>query len=246
MKSIIIIGATSAIAQACARKWAGGDVGFFLVGRNQAKLDAIANDLRVRGGSAVSTWKMDANDVGAYADMLDAAIAALGRLDIALIAHGTLPNQAACEEDPALTVEAITTNGVSAIALLTLFANYFESQRSGSIGVISSVAGDRGRPSNYTYGAAKASVSRFCEGLSVRLHKSGVSLTDIRPGFVDTPMTQGLALPAILLSTPEQVARRIVTGIERGTRVLYVPRFWAFIMFVIRQIPGFIFRRMRL
>jgi decaprenylphospho-beta-D-erythro-pentofuranosid-2-ulose 2-reductase len=246
MKNIIIVGATSAIAQACARKWVGKDIGFFLVGRNPAKLDAIANDLRVRGASSVSTWNMDANDVSAYAGMLDAATTALGRLDVALIAHGTLPNQSACEEDPALTMDAIATNGISAIALLTVLANYFERQRSGSIGVITSVAGDRGRPSNYTYGAAKSAVSRFCEGLSVRLLKSGVSLTDIRPGFVDTPMTKGIALPALLLSTPENVAGRIVTGIERGTPVLYVPRFWAFIMFAIRTIPVFIFRRMSL
>ena len=175
-----------------------------------------------------------------------AAVLALGVFDIALIAHGTLPDQAACEQDAALTLEEFAKNGTSVIALLTLLAHQFERQHSGSIAVITSVAGDRGRPSNYVYGSAKAAVSVFCEGLRARLFKAGVSLTDIRPGFVATPMTAGLALPAALVAQPEAVAKRILDGVEQRVDVLYVPAFWGLIMLVIRSIPRFIFKRMRL
>ena len=173
-------------------------------------------------------------------------MAQLGGLDAALIAHGTLPDQAACERDPALALREIMTNGSSVIALLSLLANRFEQQRAGSLAVITSVAGDRGRPSNYVYGSAKAAVSVFCEGLRARLFKSGVSLTDIRPGFVATAMTRGLPLPAPLVASPESVARRIVAGIDRRKDVLYTPAFWALIMLVIRTIPGFVFKRLKL
>jgi short-subunit dehydrogenase len=218
----------------------------FLVARDSEKLAAIARDLSVRGASAVHTWQMDANDLPAHTDMLKAVVQALGAIDIALIAHGTLPDQKACEADAARALREFTTNASSAIALLTVLANQFEQQRSGAIGVITSVAGDRGRPSNYVYGSAKAAVSVFCEGLRARLYKAGVSLTDIRPGFVATPMTQGLALPAPLVAQPASVARRIVAGIDRKADVLYAPAMWALIMTIIRMIPRAIFKRLKL
>jgi decaprenylphospho-beta-D-erythro-pentofuranosid-2-ulose 2-reductase len=246
MKRILIIGATSSIASACAREWAGVGAHFFLVGRDAGKLEALAADLGVRGAGATHTWTMDATEVAAYSAMVEAAIQALGGFDIALIAHGTLPDQTACQGDAALTLREFTTNGSSVIALLTVLATQFEQQRSGAIAVITSVAGDRGRPSNYVYGSAKAAVSVFCEGLRARLFKAGVSLTDIRPGFVATPMTQGLLLPAALVAQPEAVARRAVAGIEHGKDVLYTPAFWALIMAIIRNIPRFVFKRMTL
>ncbi|WP_330970590.1 SDR family NAD(P)-dependent oxidoreductase, partial [Lysobacter sp. A3-1-A15] len=132
------------------------------------------------------------------------------------------------------------------IALLTVLANQFERQRSGAIGVITSVAGDRGRPSNYVYGSAKAAVSVYCEGLRARLFKAGVSLTDIRPGFVATPMTQGLPLPALLVAQPNTIARLIVAGIERRADVLYAPAFWLYLMMIIQGIPRAVFKRMAL
>jgi len=246
MKRILIIGATSAIASACARVWAAEGASFFLVGRDGEKLEAIANDLKVRGSITVATYQMDANDLSAHQAMLDAAIASNEHLDIAFIAHGTLPDQVACEADALLTMREFNTNGVSVIALLTTIANRFQLQRRGAIAVITSVAGDRGRPSNYVYGSAKAAVSVFCEGLRARLHKYGVSLTDIRPGFVATPMTANLSLPGLLVSQPEVIARRIVAGIERKADILYTPAYWALIMFIIRSIPGAIFKRLKL
>ena len=246
MKSVIIIGATSAIASACARLWAAQGSNFFLVGRDAEKLDAIVRDLCVRGASAAHPFVMDANDVAAHAAMVAAAVQVLGRLDVVLIAHGTLPDQSVCEADAATAMHEFMSNGTSAIALLTVLAHELERQRTGAIGVITSVAGDRGRPSNYLYGSAKAAVSVFCDGLRARLFKAGVSLTDIRPGFVATPMTQGLALPALLLAQPETVAKRIVAGIERKRDVLYAPAFWAVVMWVIRSIPRAVFKRIHL
>jgi decaprenylphospho-beta-D-erythro-pentofuranosid-2-ulose 2-reductase len=246
MKRVLIIGATSAIASACARLWARQGANLFLVARDLGKMEALGADLRVRGAAAVHTWQMDATNLAAHPAMLKASVDALGSIDVALIAHGTLPDQTTCESDAALALSEFATNGTSVIALLTILANQFAQQRCGSIGVITSVAGDRGRPGNYVYGSAKAVVSVFCEGLRARLFKSGVSLTDIRPGFVATPMTCKLSLPAMLVVQPDVIARRIVAGIERKIDVLYAPAFWALIMAIIRNIPRPVFKRMTL
>ncbi len=246
MKKILIVGATSAIATACARIWAGQGAALFLVGRNPDKLQSIADDLAVRGAASVHKLAADANDVAAHGTAIESAVRALGGIDIALIAHGSLPDQAACETDAGTMLREIATNGTSVLALLTVLANHFEQQRGGAIGVITSVAGDRGRPSNYVYGSAKAAVQTFCEGLRARLFRAGVSLTDIRPGFVATPMTQGLKLPGPLVAKPAAVARRIVSGIERRADVLYTPAYWSLIMLVIRSIPRAVFKRLKL
>ena len=245
-RRVLIVGASSAIAGACARLWSSKGAQVFLVARDVGKLEALANDLRVRGAAAVHTWVMDATDTLAHAAMLDACVAALGPLDIALIAHGSLPDQLACQQDAMLALREFAINATSAMALLTVLANRFEQQRSGALAVITSVAGDRGRASNYVYGSAKAAVSVFCEGLRARLFLAGVSVTDIRPGFVATPMTEGLALPAALVAQPDVVARRIVEGIDRRRDVLYAPGYWGLIMAIIRNIPRPMFKRMKL
>lgn len=246
MKKILIVGATSAIATACARQWAAQGCEFFLVARNEERLQQTAADLGARGAGRITTHLMDATDLAAHAAMLEQCLASLHQIDIALIAHGTLPDQKACEQDVELALRELSSNGVSVIALLTRLANQFERQRCGTLAVISSVAGDRGRPTNYLYGTAKAAVSTFCEGLRARLFKVGVHVIDIRPGFVDTPMTRGLPLPAALVASPEQVASRIVAGIERRADVLYAPGFWALIMLIIRSIPRALFKRLNL
>ena len=246
MKKILVVGATSDIASACARLWAASGASFFLVARDPAKLEAQAADLGVRGAAAVHTWTMDANDLADHPAMIAAAVQALGRIDIALIAHGSLASQAACQLDVQLALREFSTNGTSVIALLTRLANELERQRAGAIAVITSVAGDRGRPSNYFYGSAKAAVSAYCEGLRARLFKTGVTVTDIRPGFVETAMTRNLRLPPLLVAQPDAVARRIVAGIDRRKEVLYTPSFWALIMLVVRNIPRPVFKRMSL
>jgi decaprenylphospho-beta-D-erythro-pentofuranosid-2-ulose 2-reductase len=246
MNRILIIGATSAIATACARIWAGQGASFVLVARDQEKVDQVAADLRARGAAAITIHIMDAMEFAAHPAMLKATTAMLGEIDVALIAHGTLPDQKACEQDAALAANAHAVNATSVIALATAIANQLEDQHTGTLAVISSVAGDRARASNYVYGSAKAAVSAFCEGLRSRVAKSGVHVLTIKPGFVDTPMTKGMKLPAALLATPDQVAHDIVKAIGRKRSTLYTPAIWALIMLIIRNIPGPIFRRLNL
>ncbi|MEM5295103.1 SDR family oxidoreductase [Burkholderia sp. JPY481] len=246
MKNIVIIGATSAIASACARAWNGPGVRFALVARNARRLQETADDLKARGAGFVSCHQLDIDDLGAQEAVVQACRAALGSIDIVLVAPGTLPDQRECERDAAVAVREFTTNVVSVIALLTRFANIVEEQRSGTLAVIASVAGDRGRPSNYLYGSAKAALATFCEGLNARLKKVGGHVVTIKPGFVATPMTQGLPLPKPLVATPQAVAADIVKAVARHRDVLYTPWFWAGIMLIIRSIPRRIFNRLSL
>ncbi len=246
MKRILVIGATSAIATACCRLWAEQGHEFFLVARDTEKLQQTAQDLEARGAKSVNSFTMDVLDTPQHALMLQQCISTHRQNDIALVAHGTLPDQAACEQDAELALQEFSINGSSVISLLSLLAEQFTLQRCGSLAVISSVAGDRGRPSNYLYGSAKAAVSAFCEGLHARLFKIGVHVITIKPGFVDTPMTQGLTLPKELVVPPEYVAKQIVSAINNKKAVLYTPRFWVLIMLIIRSIPTFIFKRLNL
>jgi short-subunit dehydrogenase len=243
MTTLLIIGATSAIAQATARRFAAEQARFFLVGRDADKLTAVADDLRVRGATGVETYVLDMNDIEKHAAMVEAATAALGTLDAALIAHGTLGNQKADETLVVETMREWSTNATSVIALLTLLANAFERQRHGTIAVISSVAGDRGRRSNYIYGASKAALNTFLEGLCYRLHTAGVAVITIKPGFVDTPMTA--AIPKnFLFASPERVGQDIHRAMARGTSVVYTPWFWRYVMLLIRLIPEPVFRKL--
>lgn len=245
MTTVLVIGATSAIAEAVARRFVdAGKVDFYLVGRHQERLDAMISDLTARGAGA-SGLAMDVNETDRHEDMLVDAQARLGEIDVVLIAHGTLPDQAACQKDVRLTLQEFQTNAVSTIALLTRIAEIFEAQRRGTIAVITSVAGDRGRQSNYVYGAAKAAVETFLEGMRQRLHKAGVRVVSIRPGFIDTPMTAAFD-KGLLWARPEQVSGRIHRAIARGKDVVYVPWFWWPIMRVIRSIPRPIFKAVKL
>ena len=246
MSTILIIGATSAIATACARLWAEQHDRFMLVGRNEEKLQHTAADLLARGASEVHIQVLDLDDLTGHGAMLERAQQLLQRIDITLVAHGSLPDQQACQRDPEQAVRAFANNGLNVIALLTRLSNLLEIQGCGSLAVISSVAADRGRPSNYLYGSAKAALSVFCSGLRARLHKSGVHLLTITPGFVNTPMTQGLELPEPLLAQPERVAKDILGALRKKRSTLYTPWFWSPIMLIIRLIPEFVFKRLSL
>ncbi|MCG6862446.1 MAG: SDR family oxidoreductase [Chromatiaceae bacterium] len=246
MNSILIIGATSAIAGACARLWAPERARFFLVGRDAEKLQQVGDDLLARGAESAHRYALDLNTFAEHETMLAACLQALERIDIALIAHGTLPDQHACERDLTQALEEFSTNGTSVVALLSRLANHMQLQGAGTIAVISSVAGDRGRASNYVYGSAKAAVTAFCEGLRGRLFAAGVHVLTVKPGFVDTPMTRGLSLPGILLAKPEQVAKDIAQAVKRRRNTVYTPWFWWGIMAAIRHIPASIFKRMKL
>jgi len=245
MKKILIVGATSAIAEACARLWGQRGDQLFLAARNADQLQSIADDLRSRGASRVATRVFDANQFDTHAALLQEATAALGGLDTVLIAHGTLTDQDRAQSDGAYALSELSTNGTSVIALMALAANQFEAQGRGAIAVISSVAGDRGRQSNYVYGSAKALVTAFASGLRQRMSKHGVQVITIKPGFVDTPMTAHLPKGA-LWAKPQKVARDISGAIDHGTGVIYTPGFWRLIMLVIKHIPEFIFAKLKL
>jgi decaprenylphospho-beta-D-erythro-pentofuranosid-2-ulose 2-reductase len=246
MKNVVIVGATSAIAIACAREWAANGARFFLVARNQERMEQVAADLIARGTASAVSYRLDLDKLDDHAAMLADCAAHMDSIDIVLVAAGTLPDQAACQSDAAAAVREFHTNALSLIALLTPIANRLEAQRHGTLAVISSVAGDRGRPSNYLYGSAKAALQAFLEGLRARLFKVGVHVVDIKPGFVATPMTEGLPLPGPLLATPEKVAKDIVRAVERKKDVLYTPWFWWGIMLIIRNVPRFLFKRANL
>ena len=245
MNKIMIIGATSAIAEATARIFAKQGAQLYLVGRNEERLKNIARDLTVRGAKEIALAVLDVNEFEKHGQVVDAAMESLGEIDVVLIAHGTLPDQRACEKDPDLTRQEFTTNALSTISLLTCLANRMERQGRGTVAVITSVAAERGRQSNYVYGAAKAAVSVFLQGLRNRLHKTGVKVLDIKPGFVDTPMTAEFK-KGFLWAQPDDVARAIHRAILKRKTTAFAPWFWRWIMLIIKSIPEFAFKKMRL
>jgi decaprenylphospho-beta-D-erythro-pentofuranosid-2-ulose 2-reductase len=246
MMRVAVFGATSAIAAATARLYAAEGAAFFLVGRNGDRLAGAAADLKARGAKSVGLQVADLDDVEGHAALVASAFETLGGVDVALLAQGVLPSQSACEADPGLTRDQIFTNFVAPASLLTALAPAFETQGRGAIGVIGSVAGDRGRGSNYVYGSAKGGLGVFVQGLRHRLGRSNVTVTLIKPGFVDTPMTAGLKKGGPLWASPDRVASDIRKALERGRAVLYTPWFWRFIMLIIRGLPDGVFARTKL
>jgi short-subunit dehydrogenase len=245
LRNILIIGACSAIAQATARRFAKAGDALLLVARNEDRLQAVAADLRTRGAASVATLVLDVLDYARHRAIVEHAAITLGGLDLALIAHGSLPNQKASEASFTESRLAFETNTLSVISLLTELASYFAARGNGTIVVISSVAGDRGRQSNYTYGAAKGAITLYLQGLRNRLYRDGVQVITIKPGMVDTPMTSAFD-KGPLWASPDQVARGIDKAIRQGKNVAYVPWVWKYIMLVIRLIPEWIFKRLSL
>lgn len=242
---VLIVGASSAIASAVARRYAERGARLLLLGRRLQALEDQAADLRVRGAGEVACATFEALAVESHADLLALAWDRWQGLDIALVAHGVLPDQAAAQDSAAAALDSFDTNARSVISVLTVLANRFEAQGSGVIGVISSPAGDRGRASNYVYGAAKAAVSNFCSGLRHRLWRRGVRVVTVLPGFVDTPMTAGLA-KGPLWAQPERVAADIERALDRRNGVLYTPWFWRWIMAIVMHLPQALFLRSKL
>ncbi len=244
MRKVLIIGATSAIAQATARCFASRGDSLYLTGRNPDHLQTIADDLKVRGAANVTIATLDVVEFTAQEAVLNQAERELGGLDIALIAHGSLPDQVECQNSVAALRREFDVNALSTLALLTDLANRFEKRGSGTLAVISSVAGDRGRQRNYVYGSAKGAVSIFLSGLRQRLTKAGVHVITIKPGFVDTPMTREFKKNR-LWAQPERIALGVMHAIDHGRDQVYLPWFWAPMMFLIKLIPEFVFKRMR-
>ena len=244
-RRVAILGATSAIAEACARAWAAQGASLFLAGRRAEALDAIARDLAVRGAKRVATWAGDLADAGRHPELLAALASELGAPDVALLAWGTLTDQGRAEADPAYAAAELANNFAAPAALLLALAGRVAAP-GGVLACVTSVAGDRGRQSNAAYGAAKGGLQRLLEGLRHRLHGRGVAVLDVRPGFVATPMTDHLPHDGPLWSTPEAVARDILRAVDRRGAVLYTPWFWRWIMLAVRAVPRPLFHRTRL
>lgn len=242
-KRIVIVGATSSIAEHCARLWAGqGPVELVLVVRDARRGERLAADLRVRGAQA-RVVAAGFQEPAAIDAALDAAWET--GVDLALVAHGMLPDQEDCQRDLDACRDALAVNAVSPALFAEGIARRMAAQGRGTLAVIGSVAGDRGRKSNYVYGAAKGLVERYTQGLRHRFAGSGVKVILVKPGPTETPMTAHLK-GSTSLAPVETVAQQIVDAIARGREVVYTPGKWRFIMLVIRRLPAFVFNRMNI
>lgn len=242
-RRVLILGATSGIAREASRCFAAEHARILLVGRDPQKLNDTAKDLRVRGAEAVEVCETDLNDYSGNGEMISRAFACWNGLDAALIAHGMLPDQKSAENDTNVLRTSMEVNYVSVVTLLASLANFFEQQGSGVLAVIGSVAGDRGRKSNYVYGSAKSGVAVFVEGLRMRMKAAGVHVVLIKPGWVSTPMTKHLAQNFLFISA-ERAGRGVFEAIKSPRAVIYLPWYWKWIMRVVRAIPEFIFAKL--
>ena len=247
MKHIVIIGATSSIAQECAKLWLKESPKHLtLVVRDADKAQRVLDDLQVRSPQSkieiVQTGFINPEEI----DKIVKNIAKKELINIALIAHGSLPEQADCQSDLALCKETLEVNGVSPVLFSESFAIVMAKANQGTIAIIGSVAGDRGRKSNYVYGAAKGLVSRYSQGLQHRFANSPINVVLIKPGPTDTPMTSSFRQKGMKMASSEAVAKTIVDGIAKEKTLIYAPRKWQFIILVIQHIPNFIFNKLNL
>ena len=243
-EAVLILGATSAIARATAAAFAVRGAALYLASRDLDELRRIAADLRLRHGVEVRYGLFDAEATGTHEAFLQTVIEEMPDLSGVVLAFGYLGDQQAAR-DFSVGAKVIASNFTGAASILSHCANYFEPLKRGFIIGISSVAGDRGRQSNYVYGAAKGALSLYLQGLRNRLFASGVRVITIKPGFVDTAMTFGLP-GMFLVASPQTVGERIVRALDKSADVVYLPWFWRYIMLIIKHIPEPIFKRLKL
>ena len=244
--NVLVAGATSTIARHTAACLADRGARLYLAARDETAARRIGQDLAVRRGAEVSWGPFEATDYDRHERLLDSADEAMGGLDGLLVAVGMLGDQTRAEAEPGHLREVIEINYGAPASLITAAANCFEEQGHGWIVALSSVAGDRGRPSNYAYGSAKAGLTAFLEGLRGRLQESGVHVLTAKPGPTDTKMTFGMDDPPPLMAEPERVAKRIVWAIEEEKDVCYAPPIWRYIMTLIHLIPASMFKKLSL
>ena len=246
-KRIVIISATSLIAIHCARRWMRNkSMTCILVGRSAQRIEPIAVDLRLRSPQS-TIHVMEADFLSSESiELTVERIISDGPVDTVLIAQGSLPIQQDCENDLALCQRTLLINGLSPVLFAEAFARHMEKANQGTLILMGSVAGDRGRKSNYVYGAAKGLVDRYAQGLQHRFAKSKVNIVLIKPGPTNTPMTAHLHAQGMKLAQVEDVARTIVLSIQQGKTIIYAPRIWRVIMHMIRIIPRSIFNRLPL
>lgn len=245
--NVLVFGATSTIAEHVARRFAADQAHLYLLARDTGRLRAVRTDLLARGAASVETACFDAANLGALEQTAEAAWSSMGTVDVALVCHGTLTDQGRAESELAYSAEEFTVNATSVTALATWLGARFAAQKRGTLAVLGSVAGDRGRPSNYLYGAAKSAVAVCASGLQSKLSAEGVTVLTVKPGFVRTAMTADAELPELLTASPDRVAGDIYKAIEKNRAgVMYSPWFWRWIMLAIRLIPQPVFNRLPL
>lgn len=245
MSTVLILGATSGIASALAKEFAAHKFDLVLGGRDRDELSALASDLSLRNSVHAGILPFDALDTQTHAASLRAFLAEAGNaLEGAVVCIGYLGDQAKAQVDWDEARLILDTNFTGCVSALDILANHFEARRAGFICAISSVAGDRGRQSNYLYGAAKAGLSVYLQGLRNRLFPAGVKVITVKPGFVDTRMTYGRP-GMFLVASPERVAQGIFRAIAKGTNVAYLPWFWRYVMLILKAVPEPIFKRLR-
>lgn len=243
MSYVLIVGAKSDIAKAIARKYAENGFDLYLAARNSKDLKEFAADLKIRTQREVVCKELDIVDFKSHAPFLKLLKEPLAGV---VVAAGYLGDQQKGQGDFKEASKIIDTNYTGVVSLVNLIAQSFEKQKSGFITVISSVAGDRGRQSNYLYGSAKAGLTAYLSGLRNRLVAANVQVLTVKPGFVATKMTEGMDLPQKLTAQPEEVANDVFKAQQKGKDVLYTKWLWKYIMLIIKHIPEFIFKKLKL
>ncbi|MFT3745829.1 MAG: SDR family oxidoreductase [Pyrinomonadaceae bacterium] len=242
-KTLLVLGARSDIAQACAHEFAANGFDMILAARNSDDLANMVSDYEIRHQIKVFTAEFDASAMSAHEELYAALPV---KPDVALYAIGVLGDQKASEKSWTAAEEVIVSNYTGGVSILSVIANDFEARNTGTIIGISSVAGDRGRQSNYIYGSAKAGFTAFLAGLRHRLAPTKVKVLTVKPGFVETKMTEGMDLPGMLTAKPTDMAKAIFRAYRTGRSTLYYWPIWRQIMFVVRNVPEFIFIKSKL
>ena len=243
MQNVLIIGATSDIAKELAYQLASQNTNIILAGRNIDLIDPISKDIEIRFNVQCKVKELDIlafDDHQRFVDSLDQLP------DVTIFLAGYLGNQRLANNNWFETEKILSSNFIGAVSILNLLANWYEKHGQGVIAVFSSVAGERGRQSNYTYGSAKAGLTTFLSGLRNRLFHSGVHVLTIKPGFMATRMTEDLNLPSVLTANPDKVAKKVIKSIRTKKNTVYILWFWQYIMLIIKLIPEGIFKKMKL
>lgn len=243
--AVAVLGVTSAIARATANAFAEAGHPLVIAARDESELESIASDIRVRHAVDVHAITFDAADHALTESLCVRCVEAGTMLAGVVVGFGFMDEQAKGQADSEIIRRTMNANLTESAVILERFAAHFEAQGAGFIVGIASVAGDRGRQSNYIYGASKAGFSTYLQGLRNRLDKQGIRVLTVKPGFVDTKMTFGL--PGLfLVASPESVGRTVHRAVQREKDVIYVPWFWRYILLIIRAIPERVFKRLSL
>jgi len=245
MKNILVIGASSSIAKECCKIWALEKNNLFLVSRNKHELDKLVNDLKIINNNHYEKFLLDVNDFKKHDELIKTAIHKLDKIDIVLIAHGILSNQNQILNNTNEIIKEINTNGVSTICLIVELVKELKKNNGGVIATITSVAGDRGKSSNFIYGSSKSMVSCFLSGLRQKLFNTNIHVIDIKPAFINSKMTDNYK-KNFLWKDPSDIAPQIVKEINKKKDIIYAPKYWKLISLIINLIPEFIFKRIKL